>query len=67
MKSFAINKSAAFRCLNTSLELLHQGYKMVETARLLYPEIDPKYFDKIYKMSHQISVYCPMHTKDWEF
>jgi len=67
VNSPAINKSSAFRCLNTSLELLHQSYKMIETARFLYPEIDPKYFDNIYKMANQIRLYCPMHTKDMEF
>lgn len=65
-KPAAINKAASFRCLNTSLELLYQAHKMMETARLLYPECPPKYYDKIYKEAHGITLRCPMNT-DWEF
>jgi len=60
-KPSPIEKVGAFRCLNTSLELIEQSYNMMETARLLYPGMEPKFYDKIYKMAREITLHCPMH------
>lgn len=67
MKPTPMEKAAAFRCINTSLELIEQGYNMMETARLLYPGMEPKRYDKIYKMAHSITTRCPADTMNWEF
>ena len=57
----AIQKVAAFRSLNRSLELLECAYSMIDTAKLLYPDMDPKNYDKIYKIATHITQTVPIH------
>lgn len=66
-KSTALDHAAAFRCINTTYELLVQAGKEIESARLLYPECHPKHYNKIYSLLTQLKYRVPSDTSTWEF
>jgi len=62
-----IQRAIALRNLNRVLDLLECSLSLMDSAKLLYPGMDPKCYNKIYKMAHTITVSCPINTNDLEF
>ena len=59
----AIQRVIAFRNLNRALDMLECAYDMIDAAKLLYPGMDPKYYEKLYKIAQHIIVSCPKNTE----
>lgn len=63
----AMDRAVAFREINSAYASIEQAAKQVETARLLYPDCPPKYYDKIYNLLTNLRYRIPTDTSTWEF
>lgn len=61
-----IEKVVSLRTLNRAYDSLELAASLLETARLLNPEIEPKRYNKIYDLAEQIKRRCPA-SDNWEF
>jgi len=65
-KPTAFNRAISFKILNRTLDALEMSASLMETARLLYPDMPPKFYERIYRLAHEITVRCPMNTDKME-
>ena len=56
----AIQRVVAFRNLNRALDMLECAYDMIDTVKLLHPNMDVKYYDKLYRMASAIRESLPI-------
>lgn len=50
-----IDKVAAFRMLNRAEECVYTAYSLIDTAQLLYPEMDTKFHKAIREAAEYLS------------
>lgn len=59
----AIQRVIAFRNINRALDMLECAFDMIDAAKLLYPGMDVKYYDKLYRMASHIRERLPVQKR----